>query len=59
VDNLVEKDLGIWVVLVGVCGDNRMGFGDGFLISTARVGVSIHWPGYVENWPGWADPSIP
>ena len=27
--------------------------------STARPGVSIYWLGYVENWLGWADLSIP
>ena len=27
--------------------------------STARTGVSIYWLGYVENWLGWADLSIP
>ena len=31
----------------------------GKLSSTARPGVSIYWLGYVENWLGWADLSIP
>ena len=29
------------------------------MISTARTAISIFWLGYVENWQGWADLSIP